>query len=111
VARASRAFGHLGHGAREAVAAGASLVERTSRVRLTEAGEILLLRSRCCVMPGSYRRCAQAAVRNSWLENRYFGKGSDYGRGTAFDTGYNGTGFWTFAQSHPGTAIGVTTMP
>lgn len=58
---------------------------------------------------GALYRLAQAyggrtGERNSWLENTYFGRGSDYGRAAAFDTGYNGTGFWTFAQSHVGTA-------
>jgi hypothetical protein len=46
----------------------------------------------------------QTGDRFSWLENTYFGSGNDYGAGAAFDTGYNGTGFWTFAQAHLGTA-------
>lgn len=59
---------------------------------------------------GALYRLAQAyggrtGDRNSWLENRYFGKGDDYKRGAPFDTGYNGTGFWTYAQNHLGTAV------
>jgi hypothetical protein len=42
----------------------------------------------------------QTGDRFSWLENTYFGSGDDYGFGTPFDTGYNGTGFWTSAQAH-----------
>ena len=45
----------------------------------------------------------QTGDRFGWLENTYFGSGDDYGFGTPFDTGYNGTGFWTFAQAHLGT--------
>lgn len=61
---------------------------------------------------GALYRLAQAyggrtGDRFSWLENAYFGKGDDYGRKEAFDTGYNGTGFWTFAQSHYGTDTGL----
>ncbi|MFJ8113120.1 hypothetical protein [Streptomyces sp. NPDC096132] len=57
---------------------------------------------------GALYRLAQAyggqtGDRFSWLENTYFGSGDDYGFGTPFDTGYNGTGFWTFAQAHLGT--------
>ncbi|MCG7208556.1 hypothetical protein [Streptomyces arenae] len=57
---------------------------------------------------GALYRLAQAyggrtGDRFSWLENRYFGSGDDYGFGTPFDTGYNGTGFWTFAQANLGT--------
>ncbi|MGI5461026.1 hypothetical protein ACQEWB_49305 [Streptomyces sp. CA-249302] len=57
---------------------------------------------------GALYRLAQAyggqtGDRFSWLENTYFGSGDDYGFGTPFDTGYNGTGFWTFAQTHLGT--------
>ncbi|MFJ9567861.1 hypothetical protein ACIRQQ_48595 [Streptomyces fuscichromogenes] len=57
---------------------------------------------------GAIYRLAQAyggqtGDRFSWLENTYFGSGDDYGFGTPFDTGYNGTGFWTFAQGHLGT--------
>ncbi|MER6084952.1 hypothetical protein [Streptomyces sp. NPDC001833] len=56
---------------------------------------------------GALYRLAQAyggqtGDRFSWLENAYYGSGDDYGFGTPFDTGYNGTGFWTFAQSHLG---------
>jgi hypothetical protein len=65
---------------------------------------------------GALWRLAQAyggrtGDRNSWLENRYFGKGSDYSRGAVFDTGYNGTGFWTFAQGHLGMASGAAVAP
>ncbi|MEU6198598.1 hypothetical protein [Streptomyces sp. NPDC047061] len=61
---------------------------------------------------GALYRLAQAyggqtGDRFSWLENTYFGKGDDYGFGTPFDTGYNGTGFWTFAQAHLGTSKAV----
>ncbi|MEU6198194.1 hypothetical protein [Streptomyces sp. NPDC047061] len=57
---------------------------------------------------GALYRLAQAyggrtGDRFSWLENTYFGSGDDHGFGTPFDTGYNGTGFWTFAQAHLGT--------
>ncbi|WP_406436999.1 hypothetical protein OHB00_22665 [Streptomyces sp. NBC_00631] len=57
---------------------------------------------------GALYRLAQAyggqtGDRFSWLENTYFGSGDDYGFGTPFDTGYNGTGFWTYAQAHLGT--------
>ncbi|MFF4253830.1 hypothetical protein ACFY1L_21755 [Streptomyces sp. NPDC001663] len=57
---------------------------------------------------GALYRLAQAyggqtGDRFSWLENTYFGSGDDYGFGEPFDTGYNGTGFWTFAQAHLGT--------
>ncbi|MFC8520741.1 hypothetical protein [Streptomyces sp. NPDC057257] len=45
----------------------------------------------------------QTGDRFSWLENTYFGSGDDYGFGEPYDTGYNGTGFWTFAQAHLGT--------
>ncbi|MFF0079068.1 hypothetical protein ACFYR1_05010 [Streptomyces canus] len=47
----------------------------------------------------------QTGDRFSWLENTYFGSGDDYGTGPAFDTGYNGTGFWTFAQANLGTTV------
>ncbi|MDR1188994.1 MAG: hypothetical protein LBK95_16355 [Bifidobacteriaceae bacterium] len=51
---------------------------------------------------GALYRLAQAyggrtGDRFSALDNPYFGSGSGY------DTGYNGTGFWTFAQAHEGT--------
>ncbi|MEV6349186.1 hypothetical protein [Actinoplanes sp. NPDC051851] len=54
---------------------------------------------------GAHYRLAQAyggqtGDRFSWLENTYFGRGDDYGAGEPFDTGYDGTGFWTFAQAH-----------
>ncbi|MFE7933414.1 hypothetical protein ACFU6S_32780 [Streptomyces sp. NPDC057456] len=60
---------------------------------------------------GALYRLAQAyggqtGDRFSWLENTYFGSGDDYGFGEPFDTGYNGTGFWTFAQAHLGTGTG-----
>ncbi|NUP00598.1 MAG: hypothetical protein HOW59_21995 [Nonomuraea sp.] len=60
---------------------------------------------------GALYRLAQAyggrtGDRFSWLENTYFGSGNDYGFGDPFDTGYNGTGFWTFAQAHLGTGTG-----
>jgi hypothetical protein len=57
---------------------------------------------------GALYRLAQAYGgasndRFSYLENRYFGRGDDYGREQTFDTGYNGTGFMTFAKAHLGT--------
>ncbi|MDT0144513.1 hypothetical protein [Microbacterium sp. PRC9] len=60
-------------------------------------------------LEGALHRLAQAyggrtGDRFSWMENRYFGRGDGNGHDAPFDTGHDGTGFWTFAQSHRGTA-------
>ncbi|MFJ6894727.1 hypothetical protein [Streptomyces hokutonensis] len=46
---------------------------------------------------------SQTGDRFSRLENICFASGDDYGFGEPFDTGYDGTGFWTFDKVHLGT--------